>query len=133
MTSCEPSRSSAYSNDLRWRIVWQTLALRLHPKQVASNLGVDETTVNRIAKLFEETGSIEKKLYPAERAFRKLTEPAQFFILNLVVSKPGIYLREIKHELHVNLGVDVTESAICVFNEGWFHKATNQAVCTTTE
>ena len=27
MTSCEPHRSSAYGEDLRWRMVWQTEAL----------------------------------------------------------------------------------------------------------
>ena len=38
MTSCEPTRGSAYSEDLRWRIVWQTEALRYTSDQVAKEL-----------------------------------------------------------------------------------------------
>ena len=36
--SCEPSRSSAYSDDIRWRIVWQKEIMKLSDKEVAANL-----------------------------------------------------------------------------------------------
>ena len=48
MTSCEPGRTRAYSEDLRWRIVWQREALGKKCKDVASNLGVDAATVSRV-------------------------------------------------------------------------------------
>ena len=118
-SSCEPSRSSAYSSDLRWKLVWQTIALQLPTRQVASNLSVDESTVLRIVRLFETTGSVDKQKYPSEKSFRKITKPAEFFILHLVIDRPSIYLREIKNELQKELGVAVSESAICVF----LHKA----------
>ncbi len=57
------------------------------------------TTVSRTLQLFESTGSVSKKVYPKDKAFRKLTTPAQLLILNLVIEKPGIYLREIQDEL----------------------------------
>ena len=38
MASCEPTRCSAYSEDLRWQIVWQTEALRYTSDQVAKEL-----------------------------------------------------------------------------------------------
>ena len=47
--SCEQGRCSAYSEDLRWRIVWQKLALGLDNKSIASNLCIDPSTVHRIA------------------------------------------------------------------------------------
>ena len=47
-TSCEPSRSSAYSEDLRWRIVWQGEALNCKPSMIAKNLSIDESTVRRV-------------------------------------------------------------------------------------
>ena len=47
--SCEQGRCSAYSEDLRWRIVWQKLALGLDNKSIASNLCIDPFTVHRIA------------------------------------------------------------------------------------
>ena len=114
-TSCENSRSSPYSNDLRWRLVWQVLALQLPIKKVAANLSVDGSTVRRIVRLFETTGSVNKKAYPSEKSFRKITKSAELFILHLVIDKPGLYLRELKNELELQLGIDVTESAICVF------------------
>jgi len=88
MASCEPLRCSAYSEDLRWRMVWQRQALGY---TVAKNLGVDKSTLYRTLQLFESSGSVEKGKYPKENAFRKLTTPAQLLILNLVVEKPGIY------------------------------------------
>lgn len=115
MTSCETSRSSAYSDDLRWRIVWQRLALRLPIKQVAINLCIDQSTVRRIRDKFELTGQVRKRDYPSEKAYRKLNEPAQFLILYLVLERPGIYLREIRSELLSQLGLEITVSAICKF------------------
>ena len=44
ITSCEPGRTRAYGEDLRWRIVWQREALGKKCKDVASNLGVDPAT-----------------------------------------------------------------------------------------
>ena len=99
MSSCEPSRCSAYSEDLRWRIIWQVEGLKLTYTQVAKNLGVDKSTVSRIQQRFMITGSLSRKSYPKDQAFRKITMPVQLLILHLVVDKPGILLHEIKEEL----------------------------------
>ena len=115
MTSCEPTRSSAYGEDLRWRIVWQAIALRMPVKQIASNLSVDQSTVSRICDKFWETGEVKKRVYTTDNVYRKFAEPAQFFVLHLVLDRPGIYLREIRSELLSQLGVNITESTICKF------------------
>ena len=115
MTTCEPTRSSAYSSGLRWRMVWQTLALNIPVSCVARNLCVHKRTVHRIVTSFKTTGSVDKRQYPKERLFRKITTAAEFYTLSLVIDQPGICLREIKLDLLLNLGLDVTESAICVF------------------
>ena len=73
--SFEPSRSSAYSEDLRWRMVWQKEALGYTCTKIAENLCVDKSTVSRTLTLFHSTGSVSKKPYPEGRAFRKLTPP----------------------------------------------------------
>ena len=39
----------------------------------------------------------------------------QHYILYLVLSRPGIYLREIVSEVSTVLGLDITESAVCKF------------------
>lgn len=115
MTSCEPDRCSAYSEDLRWRMVWQKEALGYSRSRIAENLGVDQSTVSRTLTLFSTTGQVSKKPYPKDKAFRKLTTPAQLHILNTVIAKPGIYLHEIQQELLDVLQFSVDISTICRF------------------
>ena len=105
MTSCEPHRSSAYSDDIRWRIVWQRHALGRTHQSIATNVNVDVSTVGRIHDIFSATGTVSKKIYPAEKAYRKISEPVQLFILHLLLEKPGIYLREITADIKCTLGL----------------------------
>ena len=47
--SCEPGRKSAYSSDLRYRIIWQRIAMKLSVRKVAHNYNltsVDLTTLS---------------------------------------------------------------------------------------
>ena len=105
MTSIEKRRTRAYDDDLRWRMVWQSEVCGLLHEEIAKNLLVDRSTVSRTVGLFNATGSVSKKIYPSKKAYRKLTDPAQFLILNLVLSKPGILLKEIQCELLLQLMV----------------------------
>ena len=114
-TFLEPSRTAAYGEDFRWRMVYQRECLRLGYFSIAHNLCVDESTVIRTVKLFNDTGSVTKWPYPSDKAFRLLTETCQLFILNLVLDRPGIYLREIQQELKYVLDLTITTSAICKF------------------
>ena len=75
--SCEP-KSSAYSDDIRWRIIWQKEVLKLTDKEVAVNLCISPSTVQRIIKLFKTTGGISKRSYPSEQALRSITKPVVF-------------------------------------------------------
>ena len=113
MATCEPKRTKAYSEDLRWRMVWQREVLGKNYQEIASNLNVDSSTVWRITKLFKEQGNVSKKVYPQERAFRKLTPSLELTVLHLVLSNPGIYLREIQKALYESTGAEVSPSAIC--------------------
>ena len=114
-TSCESKRSSAYSEDLRWRIVYQREGLGLSYERIAANLSIDPSTVRRTIKLFNDTGSVSKKKYDKSGLTRKLTDVVQFFILQLVLQRPGILLREIKAEVCHVLRIEVEESTICKF------------------
>ena len=66
MTSCEAQRRSAYG----WRMVWQRVVLKYKYERVAANLNVDKATVWRIVKIFNETGDVNKKVYPRKQCFR---------------------------------------------------------------
>lgn len=115
MTSCEPARSSAYSEDLRWRIVWQREALELTFSEIASNLLIDVATAHRVVKQFTTSGSISKKSYSSTNRPCKLTKPVQLTILHLVLEKPSMYLWEIQQELQWLYALDISPSTICMF------------------
>ncbi len=95
-------------------MVWQTAALGYSYETVAQNLRVHRTTVFCALQLFNFTGSVSKKVYPKDKAFRKLTTPAQLLILNLVIEKPGIYLGEIQDK-PLQMLLEVDTSTICRF------------------
>ena len=50
-------QNSAYSCNLRWRIVYQHLGMGLSCRDVAKSLNIDPSTVSRIVSRFDETGS----------------------------------------------------------------------------
>ena len=68
--SYEPARSSAYSDDLRWRMVYQRMALGLTFDQISKNPGVDKSTAQSTVTI--HTGSVHKRPYPKEKASRHL-------------------------------------------------------------
>ena len=98
MASCEPRRSSAYSEDLGCSY-----------STIAQNLNVDKSTVCRTIQLFYSTGTVSKRDYLKDSAPRKLSNPAQLFILHLVIKQPGIYLHEMQRELSDFLGIEVSQ------------------------
>ena len=102
MSSCQESRSAAYETDLRWRMVWQREGLGFTLKQVADNLNVDKSTVQRIVSTFRESGSVSKKTYPTGddiKPNKLLSESVQLYILHIVLQNPSIYLWELQSEL----------------------------------
>ncbi len=101
------------SEDLRWRIIYQRLALGYSLQRVAENLGVAIATVHRVETLFDETGSVCKRKYPAGHGIHKLTETDELFILGLVLERPETYLHEIQGELQAITGTEVDISTIC--------------------
>ena len=94
-------------------MVWQREVLGYKYERVASNLNVDLTTVWRVVKLFKETGNVKKKVYPKDKASRRLTTPLELTVLHIVLQHPGIYLREIQTELFELTGAAISYSSIC--------------------
>ena len=113
----QPERPSPYvgvdstrpSSD-RLHVQDQSLGLHLPYSELASNLCVDVSIVKRTVKLFNQTGSVSKKVYDKSGLPRKLTETVKYYIIRFILQHPGIYLREIVAEI---LAVELSESAIC--------------------
>jgi len=92
-TSYERTRTNAYSEDLRWRIIYQRLALDYSLQRVADNLGVGVATVHRIETAFAETGSVGKRKYPEDHGPHKLTETDELFIIGFLKGQKPTYIR----------------------------------------
>lgn len=114
-TTCEPHRTSPYSEDLRWRMVWQREIRGLKIKQVASNLGVDPATVSRVVSKFQLTGKVNNSLGSRVITYHTLTEPIQLILIDLLLSRPGIYLHEIASALFEQTGAIISPACICRF------------------
>lgn len=129
--SCEPSRTIAYHPDLRWRIVYQQDILEMSVKTVSKNLCVDQSTVRRILKIFDNTSPVDKKLHN-RTIVRKLSRAHQLHILEMIIEQPSMYLGEMKKELY-SQGVQVDESTICRFlkKSGFQEKKKENNCCST--
>ena len=85
--SYEKYRTRAYSDDIRWRVVYQRQALDYSLEKVAMCLGISVATVYRIEQMFNETGSVEKRKYPVNHGPSKLTDNDKLLILELVIGE----------------------------------------------
>ena len=56
--ACQPARTEAYDEDLRCGMVYQYYALELTYREIASNLNVDPSTVQRVVLCFEQSRTV---------------------------------------------------------------------------
>ena len=102
----------SYSNDLRWRIVWLNVFLEVTAQNVAKVMHVSERTVYRYAERFRVTGDVwpsVKRNSPAQL----LCEFEELLLIQLILARPGIYLRELQQLLYHSTSRWVDASAIC--------------------
>ena len=112
MASIKPTR---VCDDLRWRIVYQRMALGFSYKKIATNLGVDITTVWRIVQQFriQHTGTVTIKQYNRDNLPRKVNHTIELVVLHVVLEHLGIYLREIQSKVEYLTGSNLSLSTIC--------------------
>lgn len=109
--SAEPARRSPYSNDLRWRIVWQRIALDLGYQEIAKNLNISTSTAYNIFKLFEATGDVDPKK-PNQRE-HKLDSHHELYIIGFVLHSPTVQLSELVDKVCEISGTLISTSTMC--------------------
>ena len=102
----------AYSEDLRWRAVWLCLYMEVGVEDTANMLHMSERSVYRYVKRFNTTGRVAKE-HHTNGPSHSLSEQDELFVVNLILTKPGIFLREIRLELLLATGHVLHESTIC--------------------
>ena len=98
------SYSKAYSPDLRWRMVYQRCVLGLPYRQIASNLNVHVSTVQRTVKLYQETGTVLSIQGYHSTTTKKLSLQDQCLIIEAPCDNPFLYLHELQHLVHLSSG-----------------------------
>ena len=104
-SSAEPHRTSAYSSDLRWRMVYQKELLGLTCREVGENLNVDASTVSRVVSRFYQTGDVDEHAKSGRPT--TLTAYDEFVILENILTRPSTSLREIVHDMKQVTGTEV--------------------------
>ena len=106
--SAEPGRKTAYSNDLSWRIVYQRIAMNLPFVKIAQNLNIAVSTVHRIYRLFEESGTVDP-LSPRKRLdYRRLDLRSELHVVGVILENPSMYLGELCLEVMQVFGIPST-------------------------
>ena len=95
--------------------MWKKEALGQRTCDIARRVKVDSRTVRRVIRRFQLTGSIEKTTPVHSPLLRKLSLPLRYKVADLILQRPGIYLRELQHQILQDHGEEISKSAICRF------------------
>ncbi len=110
-TSAEPARKRAYSSDLRWRIVYQRIALNRSFERIAKNLNIARATAHRTFKIFERTGEVNAS--PCGSPDRALDTVGELHLIGFILDNPSLYLSELCRKVYEVVGIQVSQSTIC--------------------
>lgn len=111
--SAEPGRTKAYSPDLRWRVVWQRIAMELSYRDIAERLCISVGTAYNTFQLFQRTGSVDAKPPSKRPDLCKLDDHHQLYIISMVLDNPTLYLGEICTAIKDVTGTVVVPSTVC--------------------
>ena len=64
MTSAELARTTAYSPDIGWRVVWQRIGMGLSYKEIATRLQIEVGTAHRLYTCYTATGNVTAHAQP---------------------------------------------------------------------
>lgn len=118
--SAEPYRKKAYSVDLRWRVVYQRIAINLPFDDFAKNLNIAASTAHRTYMLFERTGEVDPVDSSSGREeLRKLDRSGELYVIGLILENPSIYLHEVCQELKecFDFAISPSTNGICTLSK----------------
>ena len=111
--SAEPGRKKSYFADLRWRIVYQRIAMNLPFYKIARNLNIAASTANRIYQLFEQTGGVDPVQTLERHEIRAVDMHTELHVIGFVIENPSVYLSEVCYNVRDITGEAVSPSTVC--------------------
>ena len=102
----------------------QRSVLGLTYRQVANNLNVDPSTVQRTVQLFEETGTTYSIQGYHHNTTKKLSVDEEVAVIEAVVENPALYLSDLQQYVLHTMGKSISISTICKLlqKQGFSHK-----------
>ena len=94
---------TSYSKDLRWRIIWMYLLQKKTIKEISRELYVNIRTIKRYIYLFYTTEDVSAKSQ-RHGPLPQMSEFEEITIIEMLLSKPSLYLREVQQELALVTG-----------------------------
>ena len=110
--SAEPGRRKAYSEDLRWKIVWLKLSKDLTFNKIASCLTISVGTAYNIWRLFVLTDEVEPSK-SSRMHTRMLNNSEEIFVVSLIMQNSSLTLREVCDAVYSVTGTSVSPPTIC--------------------
>ena len=106
--SAEPSWRKAYSQDIRWRVVYQRMALNLTFAKIGRNCNIAASTDHRTFSYFVPTGSVVPAMQANRQHCRTLSEREELYVVGLV-----LYLYEICKQMYDLFQIEVSPPTVC--------------------
>ena len=96
----------SYSEDLRWRVIWQSTVRGMQHKDIAATLIMSEKSVQCYLALFQATGSVTPQPHTGG-PHQILEDQEQFIVMQALIHNPTMYLYEVQEYLHLLTGKQV--------------------------
>ena len=101
----------AFSDDLRWRILWHYIYKEADSAEIAESLYASERMVRRIINLFLISRHVASGASVGRP--RTLTSLGETLVLYAIFENPGIYLDEVQRYLEEKAGMVISIRTIC--------------------
>lgn len=103
----------AYSDDLRWRVVWLKLFLNKSDEEIALQLFVCPKTMSWIFDIFLATGDVSPKQIGRPKGTTTLYPHEEYVIVDTILRNPTIQLAELGRDIERNFATHFSCQSIC--------------------
>ena len=104
---------AAYSEDLRWRVVWHKFLLMKSDEEIACELFLSPRTVMRICHKFVMTGSVLAYKDGRPVGITTLHQYEEYILLEAIVNEPATRLHQLATTIQEQTGSEFDISTLC--------------------